>query len=124
MQSYGCIFYVIYINMKHVKLFEEFVLQDLENELGIELEVWNYDDYLELGKIIIPKSVRGQGVGTEAMERVIQYADKVGKDIRLTPSTDFGGTSRSRLERFYKQFGFQKNKDLKYKDTMVRYSNS
>ena len=49
-------------------------------------------------------------------------ADEQNKDIRLTPSKDFGATSVSRLEKFYRTFGFVKNKDLKYKDTMVRYS--
>ena len=48
--------------------------------------------------------------------------DDQNKDIRLTPSKDFGATSVSRLEKFYRSFGFVKNKDLKYKDTMVRYS--
>ena len=113
--------------MKHLKslntfLNEGYVMQDLEKELGIVLDLWDNGDYLELGKIEIPKSKRGSGVGTEAMERIIELADKEGKDIRLTPSTDFGATSVKRLEKFYRSFGFVKNKDLKYKDTMVRYS--
>lgn len=108
--------------MKHLKLFEEFVLQNLEDELGIELEVWNNGDYLELGKIIIPKSSRKNGIGTKALNKLIKYADNIGKDIRLTPSTDFGGTSTARLEKFYRKFGFEKNKDYRYRDTMVRYS--
>jgi len=97
-------------------------MQDLESELGIVLDLWDNGDHLELGKIEVPKELRGTGVGTEAMERIIQFADKLGKDIRLTPSTDFGATSVARLQKFYKGFGFEKNKNLKYKDTMVRYA--
>lgn len=56
------------------------------------------------------------------MKRIVKMADEQNKDIRLTPSKDFGASSVSRLEKFYRNFGFVKNKDLKYKDTMVRYS--
>ncbi len=108
--------------MKHIKLFEEFVLQDLEDEFNIELEVWDNGDCLELGKIIIPKENRKDGIGSKVMQKVIDYADSVGKDIRLTPSTDFGATSTSRLKRFYSNFGFVKNKDYEFKDSMVRYT--
>ena len=113
--------------MRYVKTFESFltegyIMNELEDELGIVLDLWDNGDYLELGKIEVPKKLRGSGVGTEAMERIIELADREGKDIRLTPSADFGATSVGRLEKFYRQFGFVKNKDLKYKDTMVRYA--
>lgn len=108
--------------MNHVKLYEEFVLQDLEQEFEIELELWDNGEYLELGKIIIPKEKRAIGIGSEVMQKVVDYADEVGKDVRLTPSTDFGATSTGRLKKFYSKFGFVKNKDLKYKDSMVRYT--
>jgi predicted GNAT family N-acyltransferase len=113
--------------MKYIKTFESFltegyIMQDLEQELGIVLDLWDNGDHLELGKIEVPKNLRGSGVGTEAMEKIIARADAEGKDIRLTPSTDFGATSVKRLEKFYRQFGFVKNKDYKYKDTMVRYA--
>lgn len=108
--------------MIHLKLYEEFVLQDLEEEFEIELELWDNGEYLELGKIIIPKEKRASGIGSEVMQKVVDYADEVGKDIRLTPSADFGATSTSRLKKFYSKFGFVKNNDLKYKDSMVRYT--
>lgn len=107
--------------MKHLKLFEEYIMQDLEAEYDIVLDLWDNGTYLELGKIEIPKSKRGTGIGSEVMQKIIDFADEAGKDIRLTPSTDFGATSVKRLEKFYKGFGFEKNKDLKYKDTMVRF---
>jgi len=113
--------------MKHLKslkefLNEEYVMQHLEKEFNIVLDMWDNGEYLELGKIEVPKNLRSLGVGTKAMERIIKMADDQNKDIRLTPSKDFGATSVSRLEKFYRSFGFVKNKDLKYKDTMVRYS--
>jgi predicted GNAT family N-acyltransferase len=113
--------------MQYLKTFESFItegyiMQDLEQELGIVLDLWDNGDHLELGKIEVPKNLRGTGVGSDAMQKIIDRADAEGKDIRLTPSTDFGATSVNRLEKFYRQFGFVKNKDLKYKDTMVRYA--
>lgn len=115
--------------MKYIKAFESFIainekyiMSELEDKLGIVLDLWDNGDHLELGKIEVPKKLRGTGVGTEAMERIIAFADKEGKDIRLTPSKDFGASSVARLEKFYRGFGFVKNKDLKYKDTMVRYA--
>jgi predicted GNAT family N-acyltransferase len=107
--------------MKYVPLFEKFILQSLEDEFGIELELWDSGEHLQLGKIIIPKSQRGQGVGTKVMQSIVDYADRLGKEIRLTPSTSFGATSTSRLTKFYQQFNFEKNKDYRYSDTMVRY---
>jgi len=113
--------------MKHLKslkefLNEEYVMQHLEKEYNIILDIWDNGEYLELGKIEVPKNLRSLGVGTKVMKRIVKMADEQNKDIRLTPSKDFGATSVSILEKFYRTFGFVKNKDLKYKDTMVRYS--
>lgn len=102
---------------------EKFVLTELEDELGITLDLWDTKDYLELSKIEVPKAARGTGVGTEAMQRICDYADRVGKKIYLTPTKDFGATSIARLEQFYKGFGFVKKpkEDFSVRHTMVRY---
>lgn len=87
----------------------------------ISLEVWEDNDKLELSTIVIPKSLRGQGKGTEIMNMVIKYANKVNKPLYLTPDTSFGGTSINRLKNFYKRFGFVKNKDYEVSHSMVKY---
>lgn len=107
--------------MGYVKLFEEYVLTNLENTYDIELELWDNGDHLKLDKIVIPKKFQGTGIGSEVMQIIIDYADDNKKDIRLTPDTGFGGTSVSRLKKFYKGFGFVKNKDFEFTDSMVRY---
>lgn len=115
--------------MKHIKLFEEFlneemVLQHLEDEFGIMLDLYNTDKYLELSRIEIPKEKRGTGVGTKVMELIIAFANEKDKPIFLTPSKDFGATSISRLTNFYKDLGFVKNTDKSLtKNTMVKYPN-
>jgi hypothetical protein len=55
------------------------------------------------------------------MSRITDYADTQNLKIYLTPSKDFGATSISRLNKFYKNFDFVKNTDKSQtKDTMVR----
>lgn len=67
---------------------------------------------------------RGQGIGTKIMKDIIEFADAKGRRILLSPSTDFGATSVSRLNAFYKRFDFVhnrgKNKDFTTRETMIR----
>ena len=67
---------------------------------------------------------RGQGVGTQAMQDLIGYADEQGKTIALSPSADFGASSVDRLKDFYKRFGFVDNKgkgrDFEISESMYR----
>ena len=76
-----------------------------------------------LDKIVIPENKRGAGIGSSFMKQLIQEADKKGKTIGLTPSSDFGG-SKKRLTEFYKRFGFienkGRNKDFTIQETMIR----
>jgi N-acetylglutamate synthase-like GNAT family acetyltransferase len=110
--------------MKYVKLYEEFVLQELEDEYNIELDLYDNGDYMTLSKLVVSPDDRKGGVGTEVMNKICQYADEIGRDIYLTPDTSYGGTSKSRLEAFYKKFDFKKKpkEDFKNRETMVRYN--
>jgi len=115
--------------MKRIKLFEEFlneemVLKDLEGKFNIKLDVFNTPKYVELTRIEIPKEKRGSGIGTKVMDLVITFAKEQDKPLYLTPSKDFGATSISRLESFYKKLGFVKNTDKSLtRNTMVKYPN-
>lgn len=75
-------------------------------------------------KIVVPKKERGNGLGTAAMEAITSHADRHGKRVELSPSTDFGATSKDRLVRFYKRHGFVENKgqnkDFSTSETMYR----
>jgi hypothetical protein len=109
--------------MKNVKLFEEYVLKDLEEDHNIKLDLWEAPEHLELGRIELAREDRGFGIGTTVMQKICEYADEVGKKIYLTPSKDFGASSISRLEHFYKSFGFIKKPkdDFSVRHTMVRF---
>jgi len=98
--------------------------KNIEDKYNVKLDLFETDKDISLSKIVVPKETRGKGIGTSAMEEIINYADINNKRILLTPSTDFGGTSVDRLKDFYKGFGFVenkgKNKDFTTKETMYR----
>jgi GNAT superfamily N-acetyltransferase len=62
---------------------------------------------IELTWIIVQD--RKQGVGTAIMRELCEFADRHAVEIRLTPASkgdNAATTSRARLIRFYKRFGF------------------
>jgi GNAT superfamily N-acetyltransferase len=75
-------------------------------------------------EVSVPQGQRGQGIGTQVMQSMVDLADAQGRTLVLTPSTDFGGSSVSRLKTFYKRFGFVenkgRNKDYSISETMYR----
>jgi GNAT superfamily N-acetyltransferase len=99
-------------------------VRDYWTSLGIDHFVYESEDVIRVSEIRLPKDKRGQGTGTLAMQRLIEYADSIGKRIALSPSKDFGASSVSRLQKFYKKFGFIANKgshkDYSIRDTMYR----
>ena len=78
---------------------------------------------INLSRIVVPKEMRNQGIGTQVMSDLSEYADNIGKRITLTPSSDFGG-SVPKLKAFYKELGFVenkgKNKDFSTREAMYR----
>lgn len=82
------------------------------------------DGAVRLSRVIVPKELRGSGLGSAFMDDLSRYADESGVSVRLSPSTDFGATSVSRLKDFYKRFGFVENKgrnrDFTTRESMYR----
>jgi tRNA nucleotidyltransferase/poly(A) polymerase/nicotinamide mononucleotide adenylyltransferase/GNAT superfamily N-acetyltransferase len=93
----------------------------LEKKYGVALDIYEYPDYIELTRIVVPKDKRGEGIGSKVMKDIITYAKNNKKDIFLSPSTDFGG-SKGRLLKFYKSFGFKpnhgSNRDFRSRESM------
>ena len=106
------------------KYLKESAFDSIAQELGIELKIYGEDrDIITLSKIVVPEELRGQGMGSKAMKKIIQHADQNNKTIALTPSADFGG-NKNRLIKFYKQFGFVmnkgRNKNYETQELMIR----
>ena len=98
------------------------ISQNLE-QLGVKADMFEKDNLITLSRIVVPKEQRNQGIGTDAIQQIVDYADQTGKRIALSPSSDFGG-SKERLKEFYKRFGFVenkgRNKDFTISDSMYR----
>jgi predicted GNAT family acetyltransferase len=65
------------------------------------LDIYENKSSLRLTRIIVKDECRGDGVGSNIMTDLINYADKNKQIITLTPSSDFGG-NKNRLIQFYK----------------------
>lgn len=100
---------------------QQFVVGVEEEFPGVSLDLGltNSGDVLILSKIVVGKELRGKGVGSEVMRRLVAFADRHGLRIGLTPSGDFGG-SVGRLKRFYKGFGFKPYKGFDHRESMER----
>lgn len=90
---------------------------------GITNNIYENKGTITLSRIVVPKDQRGQGTGTKAMQALVDYADRTGQRIALSPSADFGG-NKNRLKEFYRRFGFVenkgRNKDFAISETMIR----
>lgn len=89
-----------------------------------DLDIFEMDKGIELSKIALPTDQRSQGLGSKIMKDLIDYADANNLKVATTPDTTFGGSSKKRLEDFYKNFGFKfnknRNKDFDFKNSMIR----
>lgn len=68
---------------------------------------------LVLDRIEVARDSRGSGSGSRAMQHLVDFADEHGLRMGLStanPSDGMGTSSRARLVRFYKRFGFVENK--------------
>ena len=78
---------------------------------------------ITLDRLIVPADIRGRGFGSAVMRDLVAYADRHGKQVRLTPSGAFGGAPR-RLVAFYARFGFVANegpqRDARCRERMYR----
>ena len=80
------------------------------------------NNIITIDMIEVSKDNRSSGVGSSVMNEIINYADKKGMILDLVPSikdSNIGTTSRTRLIKFYKKFGFVENKG-KNKDFVRR----
>lgn len=85
-------------------LLEEIIKDNLAR--GVDLYATEGEGSIYLDKIIVTKAQRENGIGSRAMKGLTEYADRVGKKIVLTVSTDFGA-DKERLIEFYERHGFK-----------------
>ncbi|MFF3015841.1 GNAT family N-acetyltransferase [Streptomyces sp. NPDC057939] len=91
-----------------------------------EVTTWIHVDsvgHLVLSKIVVPRDLRSQGLGTRVMELLIAEADRQAVTMTLSPTREFG-SGLHRLRAFYRRFGFSVNggriKDYTTAQSMIR----
>jgi GNAT superfamily N-acetyltransferase len=94
-------------------------LRNLWESKGLKIGLFESKGRINLSKMIVEKEKRGEGIGTDFVNDLIEYANSTNQRIELTPSKSFGATSVNRLKDFYKRFGFVENKG-KNKDFTTR----
>jgi predicted GNAT family acetyltransferase len=71
------------------------------------------DGVISIDMIEVDSDKRKEGVGSSVVQEIVDYADRNQKEIQLVPAISdkrHGTTSRARLVKFYKRFGFVENK--------------
>lgn len=79
----------------------------------VSFDVYVHGTYLELSRLIVNKEQQGLGIGSDVMVEFCQFADAHKFVSILSPAEKddgIGTSSRSRLVKFYKEFGFVENK--------------
>lgn len=125
-----------YLNALHTNIVNEDYSKNIQNKLRekygkylLALDIYETKSSLILSKIELKKEHRGEGIGSNIMEDLINYADENGQIIALTPSADFvDNVNKTKyvnmLTQFYKKFGFKMNKGVNknflFRDTMLR----
>jgi len=90
-------------------------LEIVSDTLGIEAKGnWSF-----FNRLVVPKELRGEGLATELMKQVTQWADKKKVNI-LNGVNPYGDLSLKQLIAFYGKFGF-KAPNKKNPEILVRY---
>lgn len=108
---------------------ENGTLEDIENKYKSYtkyLSINEGENQITLRNIVLKESERNKGIGQAFIEDLIEYADRKGKTITLTPTREYG--TYEQLKKWYKRNGFVENKgrnaDLRLSDTMYRLPES
>ena len=82
----------------------------------------NKDNTISINNLVVKQNLRNKGIGQNILNDIIVYADKNGKTITLTPTSQY--LTKNRLTNWYKKNGFVENKgrntDYSISDTMYR----
>jgi len=102
-------------------------ISDKWRSKGVDLFLYPSGEDIRINTIVVPMADRKMGIGTQAMNDVIEYADSSKRRVILSLGQKDkyrGTTSSGRLRKFYKRFGFVdnkgRNKDFTISDSMYR----
>ena len=88
------------------------------------LRVYEYPTCIDVDVIQVDEQMRGLGIGTSIMTRIVAYSEAVQKPMVLFASSELGGDVEA-LKRWYQSLGFIECNDAGFehdaKYNMVRY---
>jgi GNAT superfamily N-acetyltransferase len=97
------------MNALELKLFTRELERKYPVKLKLELTRDNFDDeYIFLASIVVKKSKRNTGIGTQVMNLIIEFSNLKDIPIALNPSNLYGSDTEE-LIKFYRRFGFKLN---------------
>lgn len=76
---------------------------------------------IRVDNIEVPENQRGKGIATRTFERLHKYADRIGKNVSLTPVAKPG--YEEKLDKMYRKLGYQDrtpSDKIAGADTMIR----
>lgn len=107
--------YTKYYEYQSLSLIKNKINSKYKNEIS-KLNITENGDKIKIHDIVIKKSFRGEGIGTEIMKDIIKYAKLNKKLIHLEPNEkdlSYGTKSKQKLIKFYKNLDFKENKGSK-----------
>ena len=77
------------LRLKPLKIAQNITsIEEIENRWrpeGVILYVFEQEDVVILDSLIVPPEKRKQGIGSQIMQEVVNYANSVGKRLELSP---------------------------------------
>jgi GNAT superfamily N-acetyltransferase len=98
--------------------------QEVRDKYPVAILDFHYEpiqDVFLVSRIVVPHDKRGQGIGTAVMQELVDYAKSKGKRVALTPVPEhpLNETDIQRLDRFYKNVGFKRNRNKSINEDMI-----
>ena len=93
---------------------------------GVDSQVIHgFGNHIIVAVLKVKDELKGQGLGTQLLSELCDYADKQNLTIGINPSNIYG-SKIGRLTDFYQRFGFIKNygkgkRNFEYSDLLLRY---
>lgn len=93
----------------NVERFRDSILNKYGDKLDdFHVYVGSQPDVIHLGSIRIKQDFRKQGIGSDILQRLTEFADDVGATIVLSPEPQRG--FKKKLDLLYRRFGFVPNR--------------
>lgn len=92
----------------NANIFKEFYMKNPVEGVSIQFEDEDgWKGCIEISDITAKP--KGMGLGTKAMKRIIDIADKTGIVLKVMPAGNPGSTKFERLREWYERLGFSGN---------------